>query len=72
LNDVPQTQAEHTQQYSADNLALYQQNLELWRLLYERNEVIAYLSQQLAISKEREIQYLNASNATSKYFLLSN
>lgn len=71
MNGSPQTPAEHPQ-YPSDILAVYRQNAELWRMLYERSEVIANLVQQLANSKEREKEYLSAQNANGKYISLSN
>ena len=71
VNGSPQTPAEHPQ-YLTDILALYRQNSELWRMLYERSEVIANLAQQLANSKEREMKYMSAQNAYGEYISLSN
>ena len=71
MNGSPQTPAEHPQ-YPTDLLAVYRQNSELWRMLYERSEVIANLAQQLANSKEREMKYLRAPNAYGEYISLSN
>lgn len=68
MSGSPQT-PEHLQ-YQTDILAVYQQYAELWRMLYERNEVIANLAQQLA--QERELKYLNAQNAISNTYPYSN